>query len=111
MRYWQSWVVFIISFSIFEKVADENNFQAPKTFNIREYAGWSKESKKSVPKISALINSSVNETKKTPSLTLNSLGRCFVYTNYKNGEDSLGIAFDFHNHYQKKLKQDFYHSL
>ena len=46
-------------------------------------------SKKSVPKISALINSSVNETKKTPSLTLNSLGRCFVYTNYKNGDDSL----------------------
>ena len=31
----------------FEKLAEDNNFDAPKTFNIREYAGWSKESKKS----------------------------------------------------------------
>jgi len=88
---------------VFENLAEENNFQPPGTFNIREYAGWSKESKKSVPKISALINSSVNETKKTPSLTLNSLGRCFVYTNYKNGDDSLGIAFDFCKKLNKHL--------
>ena len=54
---------------VFENLAEENNLQPPGTFNIREYAGWSKEGKKSVPKISALINSSVNETKKTPSLT------------------------------------------
>ena len=65
---------------IFEKVADENNFQAPKTFNIREYAGWSKEGEKTIPKMAALINSSVKKILKTPSLTLNSLGRCFIYT-------------------------------
>ena len=27
----------------FEKLAEDNNFNAPKTFNIREYAGWSKD--------------------------------------------------------------------
>ena len=40
----------------FEQTAEENNFEIPITFNIREYAGWSKESKKTTPKISALIN-------------------------------------------------------
>mgnify|MGYP003327679761 FL=1 len=45
----------------FEKLAEDNNFDAPKTFNIREYAGWSKESKKSTPKIAALINSATKK--------------------------------------------------
>ena len=63
----------------FEKLAEDNNFDAPKTFNIREYAGWSKESKKSTPKIAALINSATKKIKLTPSLTLESSGRCFVY--------------------------------
>ena len=86
---------------VFEKVAEENNFQVPKTFNIREYAGWSKEGDKTIPKMAALINSSVKKIVKTPSLTLNSSGRCFVYTNYKNGDNSLEVAYDF----CKKLSQ------
>ena len=86
---------------VFEKVAEDNNFQTPKIFNIREYAGWSKEGQKAIPKMVSLINSSVKKNIKTPSLTLNSSGRCFVYTNYKNGENSLEIAYDF----CKKLSQ------
>jgi len=86
---------------VFEKLAEKNNFQAPKTFNIREYAGWSKEGEKTIPKMAALINSSVKKILKTPSLTLNSLGRCFIYTNYKNGDNSLEVAYDF----CKKLSQ------
>ena len=79
----------------FEQTAEENNFEIPITFNIREYAGWSKESKKTTPKISALINSSVKKTKKTPSLTLESSGRCFVYVDASNGNDSLDTAANF----------------
>ena len=86
---------------VFEKLAEENNFQAPKTLNIREYAGWSKEGEKTIPKMAALINSSVKKILKTPSLTLNSLGRCFIYTNYKNGDNSPEVAYDF----CKKLSQ------
>ena len=26
----------------FDQIAEENNFETPKTFNIREYAGWKK---------------------------------------------------------------------
>ena len=79
----------------FEKLAEDNNFDAPKTFNIREYAGWSKESKKSTPKIAALINSATKKIKLTPSLALESSGRCFVYVDYKKGNNSLEIAADF----------------
>ena len=79
----------------FDKLAEDNNFESPKTFNIREYAGWSKESKKTTPKISALINTAVKKTKQTPSLTLESSGRCFVYVDYKKGINSLEIAADF----------------
>ena len=79
----------------FEKLAEDNNFEAPKTFNIREYAGWSNESKKSTPKISALINTAIKKTKQTPSLTLESSGRCFVYVDCKKGDSSLEIAADF----------------
>jgi hypothetical protein len=79
----------------FEQLAEENNFDAPKTFNIREYAGWSKENKNLTPKISSLINSSMKNTKQTPSLTLESSGRCFVYVDASNGDDSLEIAADF----------------
>ena len=63
----------------FDELAEENNFESPKTFNIRELAGWSKEGEKSTPKISALIHSSLKINKQTPSLTLESSGRCFVY--------------------------------
>jgi hypothetical protein len=31
---------------VFENLAEENNLQPPGTFNIREYAGWSKEGEK-----------------------------------------------------------------
>ena len=86
---------------VFENLAEENNLQPPGTFNIREYAGWSKEGEKTIPKMAALIKSSAKKIIKTPSLTLNSSGRCFVYTNYKNGESSLEIAYDF----CKKLSQ------
>jgi hypothetical protein len=48
----------------FEKLAEDNNFDAPKTFNIREYAGWSKESKKSTPKITTLINMQLKKQNK-----------------------------------------------
>ena len=41
----------------FDELAEENNFESPKTFNIRELAGWSKEGEKSTPKISSLIHS------------------------------------------------------
>ena len=79
----------------FEQLAEENNLDAPKTFNIREYAGWSKENKNLTPKISSLINSSIKSTKQTPSLTIESSGRCFVYVDASNGDDSLEIAADF----------------
>jgi hypothetical protein len=79
----------------FEQLAEENDFDAPKTFNIREYAGWSKENNNLTPKISSLINSSMKNTKQTPSLTLESSGRCFVYVDASNGDDSLEIAADF----------------
>jgi ferredoxin len=78
----------------FDQIAEENNFETPKTFNIREYAGWSKESEKSIPKISSLIHSSLQKNKQTPSLTLESSGRCFVYVDSNKGEKSIEVAFD-----------------
>ena len=78
----------------FEKIAEENNLPAPTTFNIREYAGWSKEGKKSIPKISSLINSAFENIKQTPSLTLESSGRCFVYVDHNKGDTSVEIAAD-----------------
>ena len=78
----------------FDLLAEENNFETPKTFNIREYAGWSKESEKSIPKISSLIHSSLQKNKQTPSLTLESSGRCFVYVDSNKGEKSIEVAFD-----------------
>ena len=79
----------------FEKLAEDNNFDAPRTFNIREYAGWSKESKKATPKITTLINAAIKKTKQTPSLTLESSGRCFVYVDYNKVNSSLEVAADF----------------
>ena len=78
----------------FEKVAEEHNFSMPSTFNIREYAGWSKEGKKSIPKISAIINSSIENIKQTPSLTMESSGRCFVYVDHNKGDEAVEIAAD-----------------
>ena len=78
----------------FQKIAEENNLPAPTTFNIREYAGWSKEGKKSIPKISSLINSAFENIKQTPSLTLESSGRCFVYVDHNKGDTSVEIAAD-----------------
>ena len=66
----------------------------PSTFNIREYAGWSKEGKKSIPKISAIINSSIENIKQTPSLTMESSGRCFVYVDHNKGDEAVEIAAD-----------------
>ena len=79
----------------FDEIAEENNFEAPKTFNIRELAGWSKEGEKSTPKISSLIHSSLKRNKQTPSLTLESSGRCFVYVDNNKGDKAIEVAFDF----------------
>ena len=78
----------------FELLAEENNLPAPTTFNIREHAGWSKEEKKSIPKISAIIHSAVKNIKPTPSLSLESSGRCFVYVDHNKGDQSVEIALD-----------------
>ena len=73
----------------FETFADESNFSYPKTFNIRETSGWSKEGKISTPKISALIKNSQNMSYPTPSLNLVSHGKCLVYFDLKNNEVEL----------------------
>ena len=78
----------------FNQIAEENNFEAPKTFNIREFAGWSHEGEKSIPKISSLINSSLKVNKQTPSITLESTGRCFVYVDNNKGGNPIEVAYD-----------------
>ena len=78
----------------FNQIAEENNFETPKTFNIRELAGWSHEGDKSIPKISSLINSSLKVNKQTPSITLESTGRCFVYVDNNKGGNPIEVAYD-----------------
>ena len=73
----------------FESYAEENNFPNPKTFNIREISGWSKEGKNSIPKMSTLIKHAQEINYPTPSLNLISHGRCLVYFELKNNETEL----------------------
>ena len=79
----------------FESYAEEKNFLHPKTFNIRELSGWSKEGKNSTPKMSALIKHSQEFDYPTPSLNLISHGRCLVYFELKNNEIELEEVKNF----------------
>ncbi len=73
----------------FQSYAEEKKFTQPKTFNIREFSGWSKEGQISTPKMSALIKHAQEINYPTPSLNLISHGRCLVYFELKNNETEL----------------------
>ena len=60
---------------LFTDIAEENNYETPYFFNIRETAGWSKTSQKASAKISALIldaSRMVNSNQTSKSLSFNS---------------------------------------
>ncbi len=73
----------------FEKFSEENDFEPPETFNIRELSGWSKEGHKTIPKMSALIKHAQEKKYTTPSLNLVSHGRCLVYFDLKDNLEHL----------------------
>ena len=65
--------------AVFDAMAEEADCPSPSTINIRERAGWSKESESSTPKISALIRQAMNNHIPAHSLALKSTGRCLIY--------------------------------
>jgi len=79
----------------FEALAEEKKLPFPKTFNIRELSGWSKEGHESTPKMSAIIKHSLEKSYPTPSLNLISHGRCLVYFEYKNNQSELDEVKSF----------------
>ena len=79
----------------FESYAEDKKFPNPKTFNIRENSGWSKEGRESIPKMSALIRHSQEINYSTPSLNLISHGRCLVYFELKNNENELAEVSNY----------------
>ncbi len=78
----------------FNSIAEEINCPTPETINIREQAGWSKESKKSIPKITALIKQAQENRPPSHSFALVSSGRCLIYADASrpNGGTDAAIA-------------------
>lgn len=64
----------------FEEALEEAGIDVtPTLVNIREAAGWSKDAKKAVPKIAALLAEASLEAPISPTLEIVSSGLCLVY--------------------------------
>ncbi|MEL0325458.1 MAG: 4Fe-4S dicluster domain-containing protein [Burkholderiaceae bacterium] len=84
--------------SLFSSIADELEKPEPLTVNIRERAGWSKDSKSS-SKIAALILQASNEAPPIKTVPIQSDGRCLIYGGGEKGwelakslSETLGVT-------------------
>lgn len=75
---------------LFMEIAEEHGASTNLKFvNIRENAGWSKDAKKAVPKIAALLKDAEYEPTPARLKTINSDGMCLVYG---AGQQALEVA-------------------
>ena len=66
------------NFKVYFHIADELEKPEPLTVNIRERAGWSKDTKSS-SKIAALMLQASNEPPPIKTVPIQSDGRCLIY--------------------------------
>ena len=89
--------------SVFESLSEELGCDVPATVNIRELAGWSDESESANPKIAALLRHASDSQPATPSLALNSTGRCLIYADAGKPNGGADMALELGKRLKEKL--------
>ena len=88
--------------SVFETLSEELGCDVPATVNIRAL-GWSDEGGSANPKNSCLLRHASDSQPATPSLALNSTGRCLIYADAGKPNGGADMALELGKRLKEKL--------